>query len=62
MTEYIGRGGKREGAGRPKGSVKPDANKTKNRTIGLTDSEYAEYMKRGGAKWLRANLRGEENG
>jgi hypothetical protein len=57
--EYTGRGGKREGAGRPKGTTKQDI--AKMRQIRLTDSEYENYKMRGGAKWLRPILRGEKN-
>lgn len=60
MTEkYIGRGGNRKGAGRPKGTKKEDA--TKPRKISLTDNEYKNYLAKGGAKWLRPILRGETN-
>ena len=57
MTEYTGRGGKHQGAGRPKGTIKD--NIAKMRQIRLTDPEYENYLKRGGAKWLRPILRGE---
>lgn len=50
------KGGKREGSGRPKGTIKQDHEKTKNRTIAMTDAEHAEYLKRGGARWLRPEL------
>ena len=59
MTEYIGRGGRREGAGKPKGYRKKDP--TKPRTINLTDPDYSNYIKRGGARWLRPILRGEQD-
>lgn len=59
MTEYIGRGGKREGAGKPKGYKKE--NPVKPRKISMTDSEYNSYIKKGGAKWLRPILRGEKD-
>ena len=58
MTEeYKGRGGPRTGAGKPKGYRKE--NPVKPRKISLTDPEYENYIKRGGAKWLRPILRGE---
>lgn len=53
------RGGKREGSGRPIGYRKD--NPVKPRKISLTDPEYENYIKRGGAKWLRPILRGEKN-
>ena len=55
----MNRGGKREGAGRPQGSTKPEAEKTKPHKVSMTDSEYREFLKRGGARWLRQILRGE---
>ena len=60
MTEeYIGRGGPRVGAGKPKGDRKE--NPVKPRKISMTDPEYENYLKRGGAKWLRPILRGEQD-
>lgn len=60
MTEeYIGRGGTRVGAGKPKGYRKE--NPVKPRKISMTDPEYENYLKRGGAKWLRPILRGEQD-
>lgn len=53
--EYIGRGGSREGAGRPKGTTKEDG--VKPRKISLTDKEYHNYLTKGGAKWLRPLLK-----
>ncbi|MBR3655241.1 MAG: hypothetical protein IKR34_02195 [Candidatus Gastranaerophilales bacterium] len=58
MSEYLGRGGKREGSGRPK---MPEKDIAKKRQIRLTDLEYNNYLKLGGAKWLRPILRGEKN-
>lgn len=55
----MSRGGNRDGAGRPKGSTKPDDLKIKPRKISLTDNEYKNYLKKGGAKWLRPVLRDE---
>ncbi len=52
------RGGNRQGAGRPKGSTKPQEEIAKKRQIRLTDSEYSKYLSLGGAKWLRPLLRG----
>lgn len=52
------RGGTRRGAGRPAGSKKD--NPVKPRKISLTDTEYSNYVKKGGAKWLRPILRGED--
>lgn len=57
--EYIGRGGPRVGAGKPKGYKKE--NPVKPRKISMTDPEYENYLKRGGAKWLRPILRGEQD-
>lgn len=57
--QITGRGGKRDGAGRPQGSTKPEAEKTKPHKVSMTDSEYREFLKRGGARWLRQILRGE---
>lgn len=57
--EYTGRGGKREGAGRPIGTTKEI--KVKPRKISMTDPEYENFIKRGGAKWLRPILRGEKD-
>ncbi len=57
--EYKGRGGRREGAGKPKGYRKELP--VKARKISMTDPEYENYLKKGGAKWLRPILRGETN-
>ena len=59
MTEHTGRGGKREGAGKPLGYRKE--NPVKPRKISMTDPEYENYLKLGGAKWLRPILRGEQD-
>lgn len=42
------RGGARPGAGR-----KPSTNPTKPVSIRMTQAQHAEYMRRGGAKWLK---------
>jgi len=42
------KGGARPGAGR-----KPTKNPTKPISIRLTQAQHAEYMKQGGAKWLK---------
>ncbi len=47
-----GRGGTRTGAGRPK-----EENTAKRRSIRLTDEDYANFLKLGGAKWLREMIR-----
>jgi hypothetical protein len=47
------KGGKREGAGRPLGSTKPEA---KPRAIRLTDAEYVKYVELGGARWVKRLL------
>jgi len=57
MTEEKGRGGSRAGAGKPKGYRKDDSLRIKPHKISMTDSEYANYLKKGGAKWLRPLLR-----
>ena len=59
MTEHTSRGGRREGARKPLGYRKE--NPVKPRKISMTDPEYENYLKRGGAKWLRPILRGETN-
>jgi len=46
-----GRGGKREGAGRPH-TDKPAI----RRTIRLTDEDFELFNKKGGVKWLREQL------
>ncbi len=46
------RGGARVGAGR-----KCVADAAKNRTIRLNDAEYELFLKKGGGKWLRQELR-----
>ena len=49
-------GGKREGAGRPKGTGHPnktDKGKSKSRTISMTDREWEIFQKNGGTKNLR---------
>lgn len=51
------RGGRREGAGRPQGSTKPETDKIKPHKISMTDLEYRTFIKLGGAKWLRPLLR-----
>ena len=53
------RGGKREGSGRPKGSTKDPSEITKKHQFRCTDKEYENYLKKGGAKWLRPLLREE---
>jgi len=51
MADKKQRGGAREGAGRP-----TQDDKAKNRTIRLTDDEYAKFKALGGAGWLRQQL------
>lgn len=53
--KVTGRGGKRDGAGRKK-SV-PDSEKSKSRTISLTDADHAIFMSLGGSKWLSKILK-----
>ena len=43
----MSKGGKREGAGRPK------AEPTKPVTIRMTRSEWEKYLELGGARWLK---------
>jgi len=45
------RGGAREGAGRPEGSIKPD--KKESITIRLTLGQRVKLKALGGAKWIR---------
>ncbi len=47
------KGGKREGAGRPK---LPDSQKVKPRKISMTDEEYKNFIDKGGARWIRSLL------
>lgn len=59
MDEYIGRGGKRKGAGRPKGTTGPtkkETEKVKPHTVSLTDAQYQKFIEKGGSKWLRGLL------
>jgi len=50
-------GGRRKGAGRPAGTKMPaDKRKDKIVYIRLTLSQWNEYVRRGGAKWLRKVL------
>ena len=49
-------GGKREGAGRPKGTKHPnkeDSEKVKQRTLRMTDQEWEIFQRNGGTKNLR---------
>ncbi len=49
-------GGKREGAGRPKGTghtIKTEKEKVKKHTIAVTDREWEIFLKNGGTKNLR---------
>lgn len=49
-------GGKREGAGRPKGihtEIKTQAEKVKKHTLSMTDREWEIFQKNGGTKNLR---------
>ena len=50
------KGGKREGAGRPLGSTKPEA---KPRAIRMTDAEHAMYVQLGGVRWVRRLINAE---
>ena len=50
------RGGKREGAGHPKGTghtIKTEKEKVKKHTIAVTDREWEIFLKNGGTKTLR---------
>ena len=47
------KGGKRQGAGRPLGSTKPEA---RPRAIRMTDAEHAMYMQLGGSRWVKRLL------
>jgi len=47
------RGGSRKGAGRK--SI-PESDKAKNRSIKLTDQDWAKFRSLGGVKWLRSLL------
>lgn len=50
-------GGKRQGAGRPSDTeLPPDKRKNKIVYIRMTFAQWTEYIKRGGAKWLRSIL------
>lgn len=46
-------GGKREGAGRPKGTLKADKERVKKHTLSMTDREWEIFIKNGGTKNLR---------
>ena len=49
-------GGKREGAGRPKGTghpIKEEKDLSKSRTISMTDREWEIFQKNGGTTNLR---------
>lgn len=49
-------GGKREGAGRPKGTGHPNKDKkelSKSHTISMTDQEWSIFQKNGGTRNLR---------
>lgn len=54
MTSTPKQGGARKGAGRP---AKQDADKLKNRTIRMTEVDYAKYLSMGGNKWLLSIIR-----
>ena len=47
------KGGKREGAGRPVGSTKPE---TKPVAVRLTEAHRAKFAELGGIRWLRRLL------
>lgn len=49
----LNKGGRREGAGRPK---LPDCERVKPRKISMTDEEYKNFISRGGARWIRSLL------
>ena len=54
-------GGRRKGSGRPKGIKKPEVDRlTHQINLRVTVSQWAEYLSRGGAKWLRELLKGGE--
>ena len=54
-------GGKRKGAGRPADTKLPvDKRKNKIVYIRMTATQWTEYVKRGGAKWLRKELGGDK--
>ena len=44
------KGGKRDGAGRPAGTAKPEA---KPRAIRMTDEQHAKYLELGGSRWIK---------
>lgn len=49
-------GGKREGAGRPKGihtKIKTEVKKVRKHTLSMTDREWEIFQKNGGTKNLR---------
>lgn len=52
MSESKKRGGRREGAGRPA----LYGEKMTPRRVCLTDAQWVEFQRRGGAPWLRALL------
>lgn len=52
-NKVLTKGGKREGAGRPK---LPDSQKVKPRKISMTDEEYKNFINNGGARWIRSLL------
>lgn len=56
MTNKPTKGGARKGAGRP---AKQDADRLKNRTIRMTDADYAKYLSMGGNKWMLSVLRNQ---
>lgn len=49
-------GGKREGAGRKKGPVKTQSEKSLSRNLSFTDSEWEKVKAKGGSKWIRSLL------
>jgi hypothetical protein len=50
-------GGYREGSGRPKGTKLPKEKlMSKQINLRVTVAQWLEYLKRGGAKWLRGIL------
>jgi hypothetical protein len=50
-------GGRRDGAGRPFGSTKPEKDRlTRHINLRVTVGQWTEYLRRGGAKWLRIIL------
>lgn len=50
-------GGKRPGSGRPANTgLPPDKRKSKIVYIRMTLAQWAEYVRRGGADWLRSVL------